>query len=71
VRRVYEHREKAISGFTAKYGVDRLVWFEAHNDVTTAISREKEIKKWRRDWKVALIEAHNPDWSDLWEAVTR
>jgi len=71
VRRIYEHRQKAIAGFTAKYGADRLVWLEAHDDVTTAISREKEIKKWRRDWKIVLIERENPDWLDVWEAVTR
>ena len=71
VRRVYEHKSMALDGFTAKYGVDRLVWFEAHEDVTSAISREKEIRKWRRHWKVALIERNNPEWLDLWAAIIR
>ena len=71
VRRVYEHKSKALDGFTAKYGVDRLVWFETHEDVTSAISREKEIRESRRDWKVALIERNNPEWIDLWAAITR
>ncbi len=71
VRRVCEHKSKAAPGFTAKYRVDRLVWFEAHDDVTAAISREKKIKKWRRDWKITLIEADNPDWHDLWDAIIR
>jgi putative endonuclease len=47
------------------------MWFEAHQNVNAAISREKEIKKWRRDWKIALIESDNPDWSDLWDAIVR
>ena len=71
IRRVYQHKSKALAGFTAKYGVNRLVWFETHDDVTAAISREKEIKKWRRDWKIALIETGNPDWRDLWESITQ
>lgn len=71
VRRTCEHRNRLIRGFTAKYGVDRLVWFETHEDVGAAIAREKEIKKWRRDWKIALIEANNPDWRDLWGAISR
>jgi putative endonuclease len=71
IRRVWEHKEKAVQGFTAKYGIDRLVWYEANDEVTAAISREKETKKWRRDWKVALIERDNPDWHDLWEAIIK
>jgi putative endonuclease len=71
VRRVWEHKEKAVPGFTARYRVDRLVWFEAHDDVNAAITREKEIKKWRRDWKIALIEVDNPDWLNLWGSVTK
>jgi putative endonuclease len=57
VRRVYEHRIKAVPGFTAKYNITRLVWFEIYDDPISAISREKELKKWRRGWKVQLIEA--------------
>ncbi len=71
VRRVYEHRTKSVPGFTSKYGVDRLVWFECYNDPATAITREKEIKKWRRDWKITLIEEDNPDGLDLYDAVAR
>ena len=71
VRRVYEHKAKAVPGFTAKYGVDRLVWFEIHEDPATAISREKELKKWRRDWKISLIERDNSDWLDLYDAIAR
>ena len=71
IRRVYQHKSKALAGFTAKYGVNRLVWFETHDDVTAAISREKEIKKWRRNWQIALIETGNPDWRDLWESITQ
>jgi putative endonuclease len=56
VRRVYEHRTKAVEGFTKRYGVDKLVWFEIHDTAEAAITREKELKKWRRDWKVRLIE---------------
>lgn len=69
LRRVWEHKNKVVPGFTTKYGVDRLVWFEAHGDVAAAITREKQLKKWRRDWKIALIEAENPDWRDLYESI--
>src|SRR3954447_25375163 len=71
VRRVYEHKSKAMDGFTAKYGADQLVWFETHDGVGATISREKEIKKWRREWKIALIEPDNPDWLDLWDAIIK
>jgi putative endonuclease len=69
VRRVYEHKNKLLPGFSAKYGIDRLVWYETYADVIEAIRREKEVKKWRRDWKIALIEADNPDWQDLFHAI--
>ena len=71
VRRVHEHKSKAVPGFTAKYGVDRLVWFESHGDPVSAITREKVIKKWRRDWKISLIEQQNADWLDLYDAIAR
>jgi putative endonuclease len=71
VRRAYQHRTKALPGFTSRYDVTRLVWFEVYDDPTTAITREKELKKWRRAWKVALIEASNPDWHDLYDEITR
>ena len=71
IRRVYEHKTKVVRGFTARYGVDRLVWFESYSDPETAISREKELKKWRRDWKIALIEEANPDWDDLYSEILK
>lgn len=66
VRRVYEHKSKAVAGFTKRYAVDKLVWFEIYDDPTSAIAREKELKKWRRDWKIRLIEESNPQWIDLY-----
>jgi putative endonuclease len=71
IRRVYEHRIKAVPGFTKRYRVDRLVFFEIFDDATSAITREKQVKKGRRDWKIALIEAENPDWRDLFKAVAQ
>ncbi|HEU4961170.1 MAG TPA: GIY-YIG nuclease family protein [Sphingomonas sp.] len=62
--RVYQHREGAIAGFTKRYDVKRLVWFEMHETMEAAILREKQLKAWRRDWKVALIERDNPFWED-------
>ena len=70
-RRVYEHKAKLMKGFTRKYNITRLVHFEATSEVRSALAREKEIKAWRREKKVALIESENPGWRDLseeWEA---
>ena len=64
-KRVEEHRNGGASHFTAKYGCRRLVWFEEHDEVARAITREKTIKKWPRQWKINAIEAMNPDWNDL------
>jgi putative endonuclease len=64
-KRIWEHKTKAVPGFTAKYGVDRLVWFEVHATAETAIRREKQIKNWKRDWKINLIERDNLHWADL------
>jgi putative endonuclease len=64
-RRTYEHRNKSVPGFTSKYGLDRLVYFEEHGAICDAIEREKQIKSWRREKKVALIESLNPRWRDL------
>jgi len=64
-RRVYEHKHKLIPGFTSKYAIDRLVYFDTTPDVRAAIAREKQIKKWRREKKVALIESKNRNWKDL------
>jgi putative endonuclease len=70
VRRVWEHKKKAVPGFTAKYGVDRLVWFEAHESLETAMQRERRIKEWKRQWKIALIETDNPHWIDRYPAIS-
>ena len=70
VRRVYQHRTKAVGGFTARYDVNKLVWFEIYDDAVTAITREKELKKWRRDWKIRLIEEQNPEWVDLYLGIS-
>jgi len=69
MRRVYEHREELIPGFTKKYGVKTLVWFESCGDVNEAIAQEKRIKRWRRDWKKNLIERDNPYWIDLYPGL--
>jgi putative endonuclease len=66
-RRAWEHREGAVDGFTKKYRLKRLVWAERHEDIRTAIQREKNIKHWPRAWKVDLIIAQNPDWADLYQ----
>ncbi|HEY8566031.1 MAG TPA: GIY-YIG nuclease family protein [Beijerinckiaceae bacterium] len=70
-RRVWEHKTKMNSGFTARYAVDRLVWYETYERVDEAIAREKDIKKWRRAWKLRLIEAMNPGWSDLYQQLNQ
>jgi putative endonuclease len=70
VRRVHEHKEKAVPSFTSRYDVTRLVWFECYDDATNAVAREKELKKWRRDRKIRLIEESNPDWTDLYSSIT-
>ena len=62
--RLHQHRTAALPGFTAKYGIKRLVWFEMHEIMEAAITRERQLKAWRRDWKVALIERDNPFWED-------
>ncbi len=69
VRRVWEHRNDTIDGFTKKYGVHRLVYYELHASMIEAIRREKQIKKWRRAWKIELIEKENPEWRDLWSSI--
>ncbi|MFI5398755.1 MAG: GIY-YIG nuclease family protein [Candidatus Binatia bacterium] len=67
VKRVWEHKEKITGGFTARYGLDRLVHYELHNSAEAAIRREKQLKKWNRAWKIRLIEERNPTWRDLYE----
>jgi len=69
VRRIWEHREDLQAGFTQKYGVHMLVWFEEHATIESAIRREKRLKHWNRAWKVDLIEKTNPEWRDLWDEI--
>lgn len=69
VRRGHEHRTGSVDGFSKRYGVSKLVWFEIYDDALTAIAREKELKKWCRDWKVRLIEEDNPNWDDLYSGL--
>ena len=65
-RRVYEHKEEIVTGFTKKYNVKKLVYYEIHNDINEAIHREKIIKKWKRKYKIDAIERMNPEWKDLY-----
>ena len=69
VRRVYEHKEGLADGFTKRHGVKTLVYFETHDRAEQAIQREKTLKRWLRDWKIALIEKENPYWDDLYESL--
>jgi len=71
IRRVYEHREGLVQGFTKTYSVKMLVYYEQHATAVTAIQREKNIKHWSRKWKIDLIHSLNPDWRDLWEDITQ
>ena len=68
-QRVYQHKHNLVEGFCQRYNVDRLVWYEQYDDMYTAISREKQLKSWRRAWKIDLIEADNPDWKDLYPTI--
>jgi putative endonuclease len=68
-RRVWEHKNSLIPGFTKRYQVERLVWFEAHESAAAALHREKQLKEWKRDWKINLIERDNPHWLDLYASV--
>ena len=70
IRRGYEHREGVVAGFTKKYGVHRLVYFEPHTDIEAAIRREKRLKRWNRAWKIRLIEENNPNWNDLYSKIS-
>lgn len=69
IKRVWQHRNHTLGGFTARYGVTRLVWYELHSTMLSAIKREKQLKEWRRSWKLDLIERENPDWDDLFDAL--
>jgi putative endonuclease len=71
VRRVYEHQTGIVPGFTKRYGVHRLVYYEQFSDIEFAIQREKRLKKWNRRWKIRLIEELNPNWDDLFPAIAQ
>jgi putative endonuclease len=68
-KRIWEHKNDLVEGFTKTYQVHTLVYFEMHENMTTAIMREKQLKKWNRAWKLQLIERHNPEWTDLWQEI--
>src|SRR5258705_13751710 len=70
-QRVWQHRNESTADFTNKYKVHTLVYYELHPDMVSAITREKQIKKWNRAWKLELIEEQNPDWKDLWEGIIK
>ena len=70
MRRIYEHREGFVAGFTKRHGVKRLVYFETYDQVEPAIQREKTMKRWPRDWKINQIERENPYWEDLYEGLS-
>ena len=69
-RRVWQHRTGAVPGFTSRYDVKLLVWHEAHESRESAFTRERQLKKWNRGWKLRLIETGNPDWRDLWDDLS-
>ena len=69
IKRVWEHKNDFVEGFTKKYGVHALVWYEVHETMMSAISREKAIKEWKRKWKLELIEGKNPEWKDLYSEL--
>ena len=71
IRRIYEHREGLLEGFTRQYGVKTLVYYEPHETAISAIQREKNIKHWSREWKIDLILFMNPDWRDLYDEITQ
>jgi len=70
IKRVWQHKNEVIEGFTKDYAVHQLVWYEVHENMESAISREKALKKWNRIWKLRLIEQFNPEWQDLYEQLT-
>ena len=69
VQRVWQHKSDFVKGFTSRYNIHSLVWYEAHDSMESAIAREKAIKKWRRQWKIELIVQNNPDWRDLYSDI--
>ncbi len=71
VKRIYEHKTKAVKGFTQEYNLDQLVYYEIHENIDQAILREKQIKEWKRNWKLRLIMDMNPQWRDLYDDIVR
>jgi len=69
IQRIWQHKNNQVKGFTEKYHVHMLVYYEQYQTMEAAISREKQLKKWNRAWKINLIEEGNPSWSDLWESI--
>ena len=69
IKRVWEHKNNVVDGFTKRYGVHQLVWYECHESMIAAITREKSLKKWNRQWKIRLIEKMNPHWQDLYDQL--
>lgn len=70
-QRIYQHKAHLAQGFTERYDVSRLVWYELHETMESAITREKQLKKWNRQWKLRLIEENNPTWRDLWLEIIK
>ena len=71
IKRLYEHKQNLVDGFTKTYNVHSLVYYEVHNQIEEAIIREKQIKKWNREWELRLIEEKNPDWKDLYDEIVQ
>jgi putative endonuclease len=69
IKRVYEHKNNLVEGFTRKYNIHQLIWYEIYETAETAINKEKQIKKWKRKWKLELIEENNPEWVDLYDII--
>jgi putative endonuclease len=69
VKRIWEHKNNLVEGFTKRYGIHQLVWYEQHENMESAIEREKRLKEWKRKWKLELIESTNPDWKDLYYTI--
>jgi len=69
IKRIWEHKNNLVEGFTKRYNVHNLVWYEAHENMESAIAREKTLKEWKRIWKLELIESSNPDWNDLYDTI--
>ena len=69
VQRIWQHKNDLVEGFTKRYGIHMLVYYELHSDINSAITREKQLEKWNREWKLGLIEQNNPQWHDLWPTI--